>query len=111
MVAAGIPKTSANHAEVMANFAIELQDMLVDYTWNGHPIQMRIGMHSGRVVAGVIGKCKFTYDVWGDTVNRASRMEHTGVAGKIQISEDTYNLIKHLPSFAFEPRYSLLSFT
>ena len=59
-----------------------------------HPIQLRIGMNSGELVAGVIGKMKFIYDIWGDTVNVASRMESTGRAMRIHVSESTYRQIK-----------------
>ena len=56
---------------------------------------MRIGIHSGPVIAGIVGKHKFTYDVWGDAVNLASRMESAGTAGKINVSAYTYDLIRH----------------
>ena len=65
----------------------------------GRPILLRIGINSGEVVAGVIGKKKFTYDLWGDTVNVASRMESHGVPGRIQVSENTYQLLKHMYDF------------
>ena len=66
------------------------------------PIVFRLGISSGPAVAGVIGKAKFQYDVWGDTVNTASRMESHGVAGRIQLSASTYELIKD--DFVVEPR-------
>jgi adenylate cyclase len=66
------------------------------------PLVFRLGISSGPAVAGVIGKAKFQYDVWGDTVNTASRMESHGVAGRIQLSSSTYELIKD--DFVVEPR-------
>jgi adenylate cyclase len=68
----------------------------------GQNFQIRIGMHSGPLVAGVIGTSKFAYDLWGDTVNLASRMESAGVPGKIQVSESTYRLLQD--RFRFEDR-------
>ena len=61
----------------------------------GQRVAFRIGVNSGPLVAGDIGRAKFQYDLWGDTVNVASRMESTGVAGRVQVSDDTYQLIKH----------------
>ncbi len=61
---------------------------------NGHRVRFRFGINSGPVVAGVIGKSKFHYDVWGDTVNVASRMESHGIVDRIHISRNTYELIK-----------------
>jgi guanylate cyclase len=66
------------------------------------PLVFRLGISSGPAVAGVIGKAKFQYDVWGDTVNTASRMESHGVPGRIQLSEATYELVKD--DFVVEPR-------
>jgi guanylate cyclase len=96
MVAAGIPVQREDHALILARFAI---DMLAEIdklpTRNGKQIRFRIGINSGPLVAGVIGKQKFHYDVWGDAVNIASRMESHGEVGKIHISQNTYELIKN----------------
>lgn len=83
--------------------ALELQKNLSFYNIDSpYKFQMRIGIHTGPVVAGVIGFKKFSYDVWGDTVNTASRMEANGIAGEIQVSEDVFNLAKNI--FCFEQR-------
>jgi class 3 adenylate cyclase len=65
---------------------------------------MRVGIHTGPVVAGIVGVKKFQYDIWGDTVNTASRMEHSGEVGKVNISQTTYELIKDHANFTFESR-------
>ena len=65
---------------------------------------MRVGIHTGQVVAGIVGVKKFQYDIWGDTVNIANRMETSGEIGKVNISETTYNLIKEDPDLNFEHR-------
>ena len=65
---------------------------------------MRIGLHTGSVVAGIVGVKKFQYDLWGDTVNIASRMESSGMVGKVNISEVTYQHIKDNPELEFTPR-------
>jgi adenylate cyclase len=90
MVAAGIPTPRADHASAIVDLAAEM----IAFTdamrrTRAHDIDLRIGIHSGRVVAGVIGKHKFSYDLWGDTVNMASRLQTTSEPGRIQISSET----------------------
>lgn len=95
MIAAGLPKESENHAIQCVKAALEmLRFMEKRNETSAMKWQMRAGIHSGTVVAGVVGKKKFTYDVWGDTVNIASRMETSGEPGKVNISAYTYDLVK-----------------
>lgn len=89
MVAAGVPTPRPDHAEALCAMALDM----LDYADRG-PLSFRIGINSGPAVAGVIGTRKFQYDVWGDTVNTASRMESHGEPGRIQITEATYRLIR-----------------
>lgn len=90
MAAAGLPIPIPDHAVRTAQMALDMLDALQDFNRrHEHLLQLRIGIHSGSVVAGVIGKRKFTYDLWGETVNTASRMESHGVVGRIQISDAT----------------------
>ena len=89
MAVAGAPIPDPHHAEAAANMALKIQE----YARANH-LQFRIGIHSGSVVAGVIGVKKFSYDLWGDSVNMASRLESNAPAGEIFISESTYQLIK-----------------
>jgi len=103
MVACGLPEPRADHVKIAAEFALRMQDELKNIKdEKGSVFNVRIGIHSGPAVAGVIGTRKFAYDVWGDTVNTASRMESHGLPGEIQVSEDTYQLLKD--SFTFEDR-------
>jgi len=97
MVASGVPTPREDHAEALAGMALEM----IRYA-EGSPWSFRIGINSGPAVAGVIGTKKFQYDVWGDTVNTASRMESHGEPGRIQISEATNTLIKD--HYATTPR-------
>eukprot|EP01080_Neovahlkampfia_damariscottae_P007234 gene7234-11549_t len=94
MCASGIPDYRRDHAEAMMEFAKSMLESVEEYNkLSGRNIQIRIGINSGRVVAGVIGKRKYAYDLWGDSVNIASRMESSGVPQKIHISRSTYVLI------------------
>ena len=95
MLVAGVPEPRGDHAEEMANMALDMIDELHAFNKKyGEELDIRIGLHSGPLVAGVIGKKKFAYDLWGDAVNTASRMESHGIPGCIQVSESTYNLVK-----------------
>jgi adenylate cyclase len=88
MVAAGIPQPLAGHVKILAHAAVEmLQVANKTSAPDGSPIAIRIGIHTGPVTAGVIGEAKFIFDVWGDTVNTASRMESHGAAGRIQVTD------------------------
>lgn len=100
MVAAGLPIPRADHAEAIAELALNMQQVTADLrSKTGEEFQIRIGIHTGAVVAGVIGTKKFIYDLWGDTVNVASRMESTAVAGGIQVTSTTHALLKNLYEF------------
>ncbi len=95
MVVSGAPIDNDDHANVIAQLALKMQQELALFnSQTGKQLQMRIGISSGPVVAGVIGTSKFAYDIWGDSVNMASRMEKTGLPGAIQVSESSYLLLK-----------------
>ncbi|MDB9315066.1 adenylate/guanylate cyclase domain-containing protein [Spirulina sp. CS-785/01] len=84
-----------DHAVAIASMALEMQIALSHYNQHyHHSLNLHIGIHTGEVVAGVIGLKKFAYDLWGDTVNTASRMESHSIPGKIQVSELTYHYLK-----------------
>lgn len=95
MVAAGLPEHRDDHAEAIADMALDMRQALGDFQQAvGKPLQIRVGINSGPLVAGVIGKKKFIYDLWGDSVNLAARMESHGVPGEIQVTEATYHLLR-----------------
>ncbi len=94
MVASGVPEPRSDHAQALASAALEMLDFFTRWEASRlHHMSLRIGINSGPVVAGVIGRRKFSYDVWGDTVNVASRMESQGIANRIQISDPTHTLL------------------
>jgi adenylate cyclase len=102
MVAAGVPRPRPDHAQVVTRMALAIHDYVNGREIRGRKLAFRIGINSGPVVAGVIGRKKFIYDLWGDVVNIASRMESQGAGGIIQITRSTYELIKD--DFICEPQ-------
>jgi class 3 adenylate cyclase len=102
MVAAGVPTFRPDHAHAIAELALQIQAHVAATRVKGHHLSLRIGINSGPVTAGIIGTHKFAYDLWGDTVNTASRMESEGVPGSIQVSPATYELIRD--AYVCEPR-------
>ncbi len=103
MVVGGLPTYRADHAEAIARMALDMQASLDSVNHNlGQSFCLRIGINIGPVVAGVIGLTKFIYDLWGDTVNVASRMESSGIPGEIQVTEVVYERLKD--KFTFKKR-------
>lgn len=95
MVVGGLPMPRSDHAEAIAQMAIDMQQAITEFSdTHDRDFSIRIGINSGPVVAGVIGIKKFIYDLWGDTVNTASRMESHGLPGRIQVTSTTYNILQ-----------------
>lgn len=97
LAVSGLPVAESNHACKMINAALEIQQFIAErrQRFGEGALEIRIGIHSGPVVAGIVGVKKFAYDVWGDTVNTAARMEESSQPGKINISHSTYELVKN----------------
>jgi class 3 adenylate cyclase/putative methionine-R-sulfoxide reductase with GAF domain len=103
MVVAGVPTPRADHQEAMAHMALQILETIRRLNRVlGTSLDVRVGMHSGPVIAGIIGTRKFAYDLWGDTVNMASRLEAHGAAGRIHVGESTWQTLGE--RFTFEPR-------
>ena len=94
MVASGVPRARPDHAAALVDFALDMQAAVAERTFGGRQLSFRIGINSGPVVAGVIGRKKFIYDLWGEAVNLASRMESHGRRRCIQVTSNTYELIR-----------------
>jgi adenylate cyclase len=103
MVVGGVPLPRSGHLQAMANMALDVLAGTHQFSRNdSKPFQLRLGIHCGPVVAGVLGTKKFAYDLWGETVNIASRMESQGVPNAIQVTQDVYARLRE--SFLFQPR-------
>ena len=100
MVVAGLPEARADHAQILVDMSTKFIEIASEYNdHEGNPIQIRIGIHSGPAVSGVIGKSKFAFDVWGDTINTAARLESNGEPGKIHLSQRTFDMLDKNSSF------------
>ena len=94
MVASGVPRSRPDHASALVDLALDMLAAVAQRPFGGHQLSIRIGINSGPVVAGVIGRKKFSYDLWGEAVNLASRMESHGRSQTVQITRSTYELVK-----------------
>jgi adenylate cyclase len=103
MVVSGVPQPRPDHLEALADLALDIADTVAGLTDSrGRAVPLRIGLASGPVVAGVVGSQRFFYDVWGDAVNVASRMESTAAVGRIQVPQSVYQRLSD--RFLFEER-------
>lgn len=111
MAASGIPLPSESHAEQILKLAIGILDVAKEISQkHNHHIKMRVGIATGPITAGVIGKAKFAYDVWSPTVNLAARLEASGQAGRIHVSQATYRALKDRYEFEKAPAADLKGF-
>jgi class 3 adenylate cyclase len=96
LAVSGLPTKNKSHAADTVSFALHIRDFMLrrQSQMGAATFQMKIGIHTGSVIAGIVGTRKFAYDIWGDTVNTAARMEQNGAPGKINISQATYELVK-----------------
>lgn len=109
MAAGGMSESKKDSIEAIVLAGLEMQEFVTkrraETNEKGKPgFSMRVGIHTGQIVAGIVGEKKFQYDIWGDTVNTASRMESSGEVGKVNISDTTYTSLKKNPAFKFENR-------
>ena len=109
MAAGGLPVPSKESVKNTVLAGLEMMECMITKkqskdSYSGTTFEMRVGIHTGDVIAGIVGVTKFQYDIWGDTVNTASRIENAGEAGKVNISQITYERIKDDPDFRFFPR-------
>ena len=103
MAVCGLPVPTADHAERMLRMAIRMVHITREHAMDhGVSMRLRVGVNSGPVVAGVIGRSKYIYDLWGDTVNLASRMESGGIPDSIQVTRPVYEALRD--KFTFESR-------
>ncbi len=106
MVAGGISLPRPDHAEASAELALDMQEEIGRFNQQYNTsVRIRIGVCTGPLVAGVIGRKRFAYDLWGETVNLACRLESTGAAGKTQIAESTHEWLKN--TYQFAPKHSV----
>ncbi|MBK8340342.1 MAG: adenylate/guanylate cyclase domain-containing protein [Flavobacteriales bacterium] len=109
MAAGGLPIPAHGRPAEVVRAALAMQDFMADYKARREAegrlfFEMRLGLHTGPVIAGIVGVKKFAYDIWGDTVNTASRMESSGAPGRVNISRATYERVKDEPDLRFVPR-------